>query len=229
MPRWTDSQIAQSCRLTRSQQLGGVAGVEVRVASHGVPGEEQEAVDPGPVDRLRPQHEGRDVVGRAGEHQVGVDQLALVAGALRLVQAGQRRPGRGAAQREGPGPLAVRDAVLPRQAGAAAGERRDQPAQLGVDRPAVVALVVVLGDDLPVGRRRRRTGEAGDQVAPSRSCPATTVALATPSASGSVTAVRHTKTKPSQASTATGCRENAAGSTSTPSVCGARSSAPASE
>ena len=35
-------------------------------------------LDRGPVDGQRAQHERSDVIGRARQHQVGVDQLALV-------------------------------------------------------------------------------------------------------------------------------------------------------
>ena len=91
------------------------------------------------------------MVGGQAEHQVGVDQLALVAGALVVVQAGERRPVAAAGGREGPGALAVRDAPVPVQPGSAALERRHDPTELGVDAGAVVALVVVLGDQLPVG------------------------------------------------------------------------------
>src|SRR4029450_10158355 len=85
------------------------------------------------------------------QHQVGVDELALVAGALVVVEAGERRAVALAAGGEGPGALAVGDAPVPVQPGPAALERGHDPAQLGVDAGAVVALVVVLGDQLPVG------------------------------------------------------------------------------
>ena len=57
----------------------------------------------------------------------------------------------------------MRDAVVPVEPGATSGERRHEPRQLGVHRPAVVALVVVLGDDLPVGRDVVRHGQPGDE------------------------------------------------------------------
>src|SRR4029453_14451449 len=58
-------------------------------------------------------------------------------------------PGPLPAGREGPGALAGGDAPVPVQAGPAALERRHHPAQLGVDAGAVVALVVVLGCQVP--------------------------------------------------------------------------------
>ena len=91
------------------------------------------------------------MVGGQAQHQVGVDELALVAGALVVVQARERRPVALAGGGEGPGALPVGDAPFPVQPGPAALERRHDPAQLGMDPGAVVALVVVLGDQLPVG------------------------------------------------------------------------------
>ena len=139
----------QSCWLTRSQQLAGVLRVEV-VGRDRVRLEEQVAPDPGVPGVERPRDEGGDVVGRARQPQVGVDQLALVAGALLVIETGERPPVRGARHRERPGTVPVRDAALPVEPHRAAAEGRDEPRQLGVDRATVVALVVVLGQHLVV-------------------------------------------------------------------------------
>ena len=121
--------------------------------------------------------ERRHVLGAEAQQEVGIDQLALVADLLVLVEPVERHPVGGAAGGEGPGALAVRDAALPVELGAAALlERRDEPAELGVHRAAVVALVVVLEHHLPVGldlvrrsaaRRGARRADSGG-AAPAR-------------------------------------------------------------
>jgi hypothetical protein len=74
-------------------------------------GVEQELADDRGLPRaVGPEGEGDDVVGGQAQHQVGVDQLALVAGALVVVQARERRPVALAGGGEGPGALAVGDA-----------------------------------------------------------------------------------------------------------------------
>ena len=146
-------------------QVAGVRRVERRVGDRGGV-EQQQALDPGVVDRLRQQHERRDVVRRRRQHQVRVHQLALVPGPLRLVEAGQRSPGRScrvivkvhAPSRCGT-PLSQSMPVP------ATAEGRHQPGELGVDRAAVVALVVVLGDHLVVGGDLVAEPQTGDQLA----------------------------------------------------------------
>ena len=71
------------------------------------------------------------MVGGQAQHQVGAEQLALVAGALVVVQARERGPVALAGGGEGPGALAVGDAPVPVQAGPAALEGGHDPAQLG--------------------------------------------------------------------------------------------------
>ena len=71
--------------------------------------------------------------------------------ALVLVEVGEGLTVRRPAHREGPRPFAVGYAVLPGDVPAASGEGGDEARELGMDGPAVVALVVVLRDDLPVG------------------------------------------------------------------------------
>ena len=126
--------------------------------------EEQVTADPGVPGVERPRHERRDVVGCARQPQVRVDQLALVAAALGIVEVRERASVGGAGRREGPRAVAVRDAVLPLQPDATAAERRDEPGQLGMDRPAVVALVVVLGEHLVVGGHVVGEGEPGREA-----------------------------------------------------------------
>ena len=132
-------------------ELHRVRRVEIRLG-HLIGMKEELVDDRGTVRRLGPHVESRDVLGGEAEHEVGIYQLALVAHPLILVETGKRRPVGRAARREGPGSLAMGNAALPVELGAAPLlERRDQPAELGMHRTAVVALVVVLQDDFPVG------------------------------------------------------------------------------
>ena len=135
MPRCTDSQIAQSCWLTRSQRSAASDGVEARRRRAAAAANSRTQ-----SIRVRRPRSGRSTKAAtwsadAGQHQVRVDQLALVAGPLARRQAGQRRAGRGAGHREGPRALAVRDPVVPVEAGAAAGERGHQPDSSGWTGP----------------------------------------------------------------------------------------------
>ena len=129
-------------------EVGRVRGSKPgRACSSGWNSSSQTTVVPRPV---RPEGEGGHVVGGQAQHQVGVDQLALVAGALVVVQARERRPVALAGGREGPGALAVgmpRSQSSPAPPRLKAGTTRHS----SVDAGAVVALVVVLGDQLPVG------------------------------------------------------------------------------
>ncbi len=140
----------------------GVGGVEPRPVDL-VGGEEELPDHPGPPRPERRQHQGGDVLGGQRQQQVGVDQLALVAHPLVVVEVGERRPLGGPALGEGPGPLPVGYAALPVKVPTAP-EGGHQVAQLGVDRAAVVALVEVLGDDLPVGGDVVDLGRASSQV-----------------------------------------------------------------
>ena len=133
----------------RSQNVDGVGRVEVR-SGHLVGGEEELTGDPGPARAERGEHERGGVVGRQRQQQVGVDELALVPYPLLVGEVRERRPVRRPRLGEGPRPLAMGHPVLPVEVPTTT-EGRDQVAQLGVDGSAVVALVVVLGDDLPVG------------------------------------------------------------------------------
>jgi hypothetical protein len=92
--------------VNRSQKSASSEGVEARLGLL-VGVEQQLADDRGLPRAVGPEGEGDDVVGGQAQHQVGVDQLALVAGALVVVQARERRPVALAGGGEGPGALAV--------------------------------------------------------------------------------------------------------------------------
>ena len=92
IPRCTDSQMAQSCRFTRSQKstasegsksgLRHLGGMEEELADHG-----------GPAGGVGADGEDGHVLGREAEQEVGIDQLTLVPDALVLAQAVERRRG----------------------------------------------------------------------------------------------------------------------------------------
>ena len=150
-------------------QLGGVGRIEA--GRRDLVGMEEEVADDGRAGRsVRPQGRRGDVLGGEAQQQVGVDELALVPRALGVVEVGERCPRRRAGGGERPRPVAVRDARFPLQPAAATAEGGDQLAQLRVDGTAVVALVVVLGEHLPVGGdvvgERDAAAELGQRVAP---------------------------------------------------------------
>ena len=92
------------------------------------------------------------MVGRQAEHEVGQDEAAACCARSDSPQPGKGRPPGRAGERERIGAVAARDAGLPVEVtAAAAAERRIRSHSLRVDRAAVVALVVVLQDHLPVG------------------------------------------------------------------------------
>ena len=119
--------------------------------------EQQIAVDRGAVHRRGPQHERRDVFGRQRQHQVRVDELALVPHPFGVVEVRERRAVGRAGQVNVQAPSRCGMPSSHSRSRAAAAERGHQPRQFRVDRAAVVALVVVLGDHLPV--RRDRIGQ----------------------------------------------------------------------
>ena len=85
----------------------------------------------GPVRRLGDQDERGDMVGRQADHQVRIDQLALVADAFLLVQARERRSVGRPGHRERERALRLRHAGVPVQVRAAALlECGDDPAEL---------------------------------------------------------------------------------------------------
>src|SRR4051794_24366744 len=110
------------------------------------------ADDGGVTGSSRPDGVGGDGIGRKAEHEIRVDELALVPDLLVLVQPGEWPPIRRAGSGEGPGSLPVGDASIPVELGAAPLLKGgNQSAQLRVDRTAVVALVVILQNYFPVG------------------------------------------------------------------------------
>ena len=91
MPRCTLSQIAQSWRLTRSHRSPASDGSKAADQASGW--EQQVAADLGATGIDRTEHERRDVVGGEAQPQVRVHELTLVAGALGVVEGGERGPG----------------------------------------------------------------------------------------------------------------------------------------
>ena len=87
-----------------------------------------------------------------------------MADTLMLVQIWEGRPIGRAAHREGPRALAMGYAILPGNVPAAAGEGGHQAGKLGMHRAAVIALVVVLRDHLPIGGNVVREAQAKSQV-----------------------------------------------------------------
>ena len=110
---------------------------------------------------------------RGTQQQVRIRDFALVMGLLLVRQPGKRRAIRCAAQRERPGAVAMRNAVVPVETCAAAlAERRHERAQLRVHGPAVIALVVVLHDHFPVGAHVVDELRATTQILRADSAPA---------------------------------------------------------
>src|SRR5690349_22205174 len=128
-----------------------VGGIEPRCSNLGRM--EQEVTDHGGMIGLSwPDGICSDVVGGQADHAVGIDQLPLMTSLLVWIQTLEGTPRRSAGFSERPGPISMRNATLPIQLRPSPVlERRHQTAQLGMHRPAVIALVVVLQDHLPVG------------------------------------------------------------------------------
>src|SRR4051812_16803169 len=114
--------------------------------------EEKVAHDSG-VPRIGgPESVGGYVIGGEADHEVGIDQLSLVAHPLVVIKAVERTAVAGAGFGKGPRALAMRNSPFPVELRSAPLlEGRNQSAQLRMHRTAVVALVVILQHDLPVG------------------------------------------------------------------------------
>ena len=114
--------------------------------------EQKVALNAGVPRALRPQVERGNVIHRQAEHQVGVEELALVMGFFSVAQAGEGCPCRGARGSKRVRAVTVRHPVVPIESGTAPlFKGRHNLAELGMDGAAVIALVVVLDDDFPVG------------------------------------------------------------------------------
>ena len=112
-----------------------------------------------------------DVVGQEIDEQVRPEHEAVVEAVVTVEQSGQRLVSAAAGEGEaldvvGEGRALPDDALI----GRALPELREEAHQLGVDRPAVVALHEVFDDQLPVGvdvvRDRLPDDERADVVAP---------------------------------------------------------------
>src|SRR5207302_6073926 len=113
--------------------------------------EEEMAGDVGARRAARLEDERRHVLAGEAHEEIREHQRALVAHPLILVQRREGAPARRAGFREGVGAVPMRDAAQPVETAAAAlAERRHERAELRVHAPAVIALVVVLAEHLPV-------------------------------------------------------------------------------
>ena len=150
MPFCTEAQISQSWRFTRSQKSTASAGSKPGLAiSSGWNRKSQSIRRVAGVER--PERERHDVIGREAQHEVRVDQLALVAHALLVGEPRERLTRRRPRERERGRAVAMRDTRVPVELAAAALlERGDELAELGMHWATVIALVVVLDDRLPV-------------------------------------------------------------------------------
>ena len=138
----------------------------------------QQADDPRAVGRERLEPVQDHVVADEVEEHVRRQHQAVVAAAVLLRQAGQRRQARPAVEREAADALAVRRAVAGLvERSLAALELRQHGRQLGVDGRAVVALAEVLDDQLPVAGGLVRAPRAGDERRP---CPSVAISSSDP-------------------------------------------------
>src|SRR5579862_2798337 len=111
------------------------------------------AHDIGPLGAARLQDEGSHMIAGETHEQDGIDDLAFVALALILAQIWKRSATGRAAVGKRVCSLAMRNTPRPIQSGAAChAKRRYDCAQLRMNCAAVIALVVVLADRLPVRR-----------------------------------------------------------------------------
>src|SRR5215472_11066606 len=106
----------------------------------------------GAARRRRPQGESDNVIASQAQHQVGIDQFALVPHLLILVQPGEGSAIRFPCTGERHRALLMRNPTLPFKACTTRlTERRNYVTQFRMDSSAVVTLVVVLHHDFPVG------------------------------------------------------------------------------
>src|ERR1700739_638291 len=145
-------------------ELSGVTRVEVALAD--LERLEQEMTGEARERRaMGLQDEDRGVIARETHEQIRVHQLTLVAYPLFRTQCWNRAaPGRTAGS-EGVGTRTMRDALRPVEIGAAAlAEGRHHCAQLRIHPAAVVALVVVFAQHLPVGSHLVTDGVSDPQL-----------------------------------------------------------------
>jgi len=96
------------------------------------------------------------MIGGRAQHEIGIDELSLVAIPFFLSEARERCSVGHAGEREGVCPFSVGNSLIPVQPGPSGLESRHDLAELRMNGSAVVALVVILEDALPVGRNRVR-------------------------------------------------------------------------
>ena len=163
MPSWTCSQMDQSWRFTRSQNPAASDGSKSgRASSAGWNRKSHRTV-------VRPAERGHRVKAATWS----ADRLSMRLGSTSSpkcrVRSASDRPGNGARRVV---PVEV-NVVAPERCGIPAAQSRSPPprrngrhqlAELRVDRPAVVALVVVLQDHLPVGGHVVAQPGPGSQV-----------------------------------------------------------------
>src|SRR6202030_2407195 len=114
----------------------------------------------------RLQDEVRNVVAGHAQEEAGVDQFALVPYLFVRVETGKRAPHGSSAAGERIGSVAMRDSAIPIQVGAARlAKGGHHGAQLRMNSAAVVALVIVLANDLPIRRDFVADGGAYSQAA----------------------------------------------------------------
>src|ERR1700693_78153 len=112
------------------------------------------------------QYERRHMVAGRAQEEIGVDELALVPYLFVRVESWKGAAHGRSAAGEGIGPVAMRDAAIPVQMGAAClAKRGHQGAELRMHPAAVVALVIVFANDLPIRRDFVANGGAYPQAA----------------------------------------------------------------
>src|ERR1700676_74510 len=109
------------------------------------------AGDIGALRGARQENERRNVVARHAQEHVGIGEFSLVPHLFVIVQTGEGAPDGGSARGERIRSFAVRNAAGPVQIGAAGfTEGRHDCAQFRMYAAAVIALVVVFTEDLPI-------------------------------------------------------------------------------
>ena len=127
--------------------------------------EQEMAGDIGALGASRTQDECRHMIACEAQKQIGVYEFAFVSYLFVRVETRECAPHRGTAVREGVGALAVRDPTTPIQIAAAGlAKRRHDGAEFRVNPAAVIALVIVLANDLPICGDFVTNGDADAQT-----------------------------------------------------------------